>query len=69
MFSQGYTRSEYGLGIELEFVDLLSYNQLSDILFIDFGVHCAIKLCQLLQPHIEAVEELLCFFFFFLTYL
>lgn len=65
MVSQGYTRNEFGVGIKLKFVDLLSDNQLSDFLFIDFGVHCAIKLCQRLQPRIEAVEVLLSFFFFF----
>lgn len=65
MVSQGYTRNEFGVGIKLKFVGLLSDNQLSDFLFIDFGVHCAIKLCQRLQPRIEAVEVLLSFFFFF----
>lgn len=46
MVSQAYTRSECGLELGCKFFDSLSNNQLSDILFIDFVVHCAIKLCQ-----------------------
>lgn len=38
MVFQAYTRSECGLGIGCKFVDSLSDNQLSDILFIDFVV-------------------------------
>lgn len=58
--SQAYTRSKAGLGIGCEFVDSLSNNQVPDILVIDFVVHCAMKLGQ----GIEAVKELLWFFFF-----
>lgn len=46
MVFQAYTRSECGLGIGCKFVDSLSDNQLSDILFIDFVVQWAIKLRQ-----------------------
>lgn len=46
MVSQAYTRSKRRLGLGCKFLDSLSNNQLSGILFIDFVVHCAIKLCQ-----------------------
>jgi len=63
LVSQAYTRSQCGLGIGCKFVDSLSNNQLSDIPFIDFVVHCAIKLCQGLQPYSEVVKALRFIFF------
>lgn len=61
--SRAYTRSKAGLGIGCKFVDSLSNNQVPDILIIDFVVHCAMKLGQGIEAYIEAVKELLCFFF------
>lgn len=50
MVSQAYRRSKCGLGIGCKFVDSLSNNELSDILFIDF---CC-PLCNKIMPRFVA---------------
>lgn len=49
--SQAYRRSKCGLGIGCKFVDSLSNNELSDILFIDF----CFPLCNQIMPRFVAV--------------
>lgn len=49
--SQAYRRSKCGPGIGCKFVDSLSNNELSDILFIDF---CC-PLCNQIMPKFVAV--------------